>query len=172
MNKLTSINIRYILLAAFLTISLYSMKGAAMSLLFGTEVVLFSPLEGKITYEGKPAANAKIVRLVRWKDTKGETDVFTADENGEFHIPVKKANVRIGPLTEFVMSQSLHITYNGQETQVWGKSKRNTELYGELGGKPKNFRCELTDEVEYIDVPDGLFGTSCKWDSIEAQGEK
>jgi hypothetical protein len=34
------------------------MKGVAMSLLFGTEVVLFSPMEGKLTFEGKPAANA------------------------------------------------------------------------------------------------------------------
>ena len=143
-----------------------------MSLLFGTEVVLFSPMEGKITFEGKPVANAKIVRLVRWKDSKGESDTFTTDINGEFHIPIKKANVRIGPLAEFVMSQSLHVTYNGTETQIWGKSKRNTELYGELGGKPKNFRCELADEVKYIDVADGLFGTSCKWDSIEKQGEK
>ncbi len=28
-----------------------------MSILSGTEVVLFSPLEGKITYQGKPVAN-------------------------------------------------------------------------------------------------------------------
>lgn len=159
--------LRYLLIAACLILTLYSMKGVAMSLLFGTEVVLFSPMEGKMTYEGKPAANAKIVRVTKWKDDTGETEVFYANENGEFNIPLKKAKVRIPPLAEFVISQSLYVTYNEKEMQVWGRSKRSTELYGELEGEPQNFRCELTDEVEYLDVEDGLFGTSCKWDSIK-----
>jgi hypothetical protein len=165
----------YVLLAiACLVVLFFSMKGATMTIFSGKEeeVVLFSPMEGTLTFEGKPVADAKIVRLVRWKDSSGESDTFSTNVNGEFYLPIKKATVRIGPLSEFVMSQSIHVFYNGTETQIWGRSKRSTELYGELGGKPKNFRCDLADEVEYKDVADGLFGTSCKWDSIEKRGEK
>ena len=47
-----------------------------MSLFSRTDVVLFSPMEGKMTFEGKPAVNAKIVRTVIWKGDEGETDIF------------------------------------------------------------------------------------------------
>lgn len=142
-----------------------------MSLLFGTEVVLFSPLDGKITYEGKPVANAPITRLVKWKDDVGKSETFYSDDHGNFHLPLMKAKVRIPPLAEFVISQSIFVNYGKQEFQVWGRTKRGIELYDELGGRPVDLQCELTDEVNYIDVPDGLFGTSCKWTRIEKQGE-
>lgn len=137
-----------------------------MSLLFGEEVVLFSPMEGKITFHGREAAQAKITRVVKWKDEVGDSEIFYANENGEFVLPLKKTRVRIHPLAEFVISQSIYVNFEGKDVQVWGRSKRGIELYDELGGAPQNFRCELTDEVEYIDVDDGLFGTLCKWDLI------
>lgn len=138
-----------------------------MSMLFGKEVVLSSPLEGSITFEGKPAAKAEIVRILKWKDDVGETETYFTNEQGHFSLPLKKAKVRIPPLAEFVISQTILVRHAGQEFQIWGRSKRGTEIYGELGGRPVNFRCELTDEVEFIDVSDGLFGTSCKWDNLE-----
>ncbi len=39
--------------------------------------------------------------------------------------------------------------------------------FGELGGKPINFRCELSDEPETVDLEDALLMTSCQWDSID-----
>ena len=172
--KTTSIQIytRYFPGFSFLIMSLYSMKGVAMSLLLGTEVVLFSPLEGKITYEGKPAANAKIVRLVRWKDDAGETDIFHTTENGEFNFPIKKAKVRIPMLAEFVISQEVTVFYKGGEFDIWLKSTTDIDEYGGLGGQPKNLRCELTDEAEHQENFNGLFSTSCKWDLIIKKGEK
>lgn len=148
------------------------MKGVAMSILSGTEVVLFSPMEGKITYQGKSVANAKITRLTVWKDETGETDVFNTNEKGEFDLPVKKTNLRLSPLAEFRVAQEIRIFFQDEEFLIWVKSKRNIELYGELNGKPKNLRCELTDKRERQENHNGLFSTSCKWDSIEKQGKK
>lgn len=138
-----------------------------MSMLFGKEVVLSSPLEGTLTFDGKPAANAEIIRILKWKDDVGETESYFANEQGHFSLPLKKAKVRIPPLAEFVISQTILVRHEGQEIQIWGRTKRGTEIYNELGGRPVNFRCELTDEIEFIDVSDGLFGTSCKWDNLE-----
>lgn len=45
-------------------------------------------------------------------------------------------------------------------------------MYGDMNGKSQNLRCEITDELILMEEFDDLFGTSCKWDSIEKQGEK
>lgn len=138
-----------------------------MSSLFGTEVVLFSPMEGVMTYEGKPAANAKITRRIIWKGDEGETDTFYTSDNGEFKLPIKKTKVHIPMFGEFVLTQEVSVFYEGQEFSIWVKGKQDLNEYGELGGKPKNLRCELTDEEVYLEGFNGLFTTSCKWDSIE-----
>jgi hypothetical protein len=161
----------WLLIASFLIISIYSMEGLAMSLFSRTDVVLFSPMEGKMTFEGKPAANAKIVRTIIWKGDEGETDVFYTAEDGTFKLPIKRAKVRIPLLAEFVLTQEVSVFYNDQEFSIWVRSKSDLGEYGELGGKPKNFRCELTDKRVRLEEFWGLFGTSCKWDSIEKQGE-
>ena len=159
-------------LTGFLFASLYSMEGGSMSSLFGTEVVLFSPMEGVITYEGKPASNAKITRRIIWKGDEGESDTFYTSDNGEFSLPIKKDKVRIPLLGEFVLTQELSVFYEGQEFFIWFRQKQDLDEYGELGGIPLNFRCELTEkrigQEDYI----GLFSTSCKWDSIAKQGGK
>ena len=157
-------------LTGFLFASLYSMEGGSMSLLFGTEVVLFSPMEGVITYEGKPASNAKITRRIIWKGDEGESDTFYTSDNGEFSLPIKKDKVRIPLLGEFVLTQELSVFYEGQEFFIWVKGKQDLGEYGELGGRPINLRCELTDKRIRLENFGGLFGTSCKWDTIEKQG--
>lgn len=134
-----------------------------MSLLFGEEVVLFSPMEGKITFEGKPASNAKIVVHVFWKDDVGEEEEYHADENGDFVIPVKKRKVRIPPLSEFVVTQQIRVSFNGDEFVIWSKAALGTDEYGGLGGNINNLQCELTDKRVKQEDFDGLFSTSCKW---------
>lgn len=143
------------------------MKVFAMSLLFGTEVVLFSPMEGKITYKGAPAANAKIIVHLFWKNDVGEKETFYTNANGEFSIPIKKTKVRIPPLAEFVTSQQISVFYNEKEFDIWHKSLIDTDEYGGLGGYLKNVSCELTEESVRQEDFDGLFGTSCKWDAVQ-----
>ncbi len=166
----------YILLIIFLvcTVLFFSMKGVAMTMFSGKEegVVLFSPMEGKLTIEGKLAAGIKIVRWLIWKDNEGEKEEFYTNENGNFSIPIKKDLVKLSPLSQFVMSQTILAYHEQKEIPIWVKSKRSKVEFGELGGKPKNFRCELTKKRTRIENDDGLFSTSCKWDSIERKGEE
>jgi hypothetical protein len=145
----------------------YPVNGVAMSPLFGTDVVLFSPMQGKLTYKGQPAANAKIVRHLTWKDEDGEKEIFFANENGEFSLPVKRENVRIPKLGEFNIIQEIWVYYDNQEFGIWGRAKEDLGEYGEFGGIPTNFRCELTDERISLRQGHGLFRTSCKWDLIQ-----
>jgi hypothetical protein len=65
-----------------------------MAILFGgekVEAVLFSPLQGKLTFQGEPASGAKIHLWIKWKDSEGETFSYVADEEGMFSIPTHTA---------------------------------------------------------------------------------
>ncbi len=131
------------------------------------EVVIFSPMIGKITLNGKPVSKAKIERWLKWKDEEGERDYFATDESGQFSIPIKKDFVRLSSISQFVMAQEVRVFVGGEKFDFWIMSKRNKDEFGELGGKPVNFRCELTDDLVRVEVDDGLLGTSCTWDSID-----
>ncbi len=140
-----------------------------MSLFFGgekKEAVLFSPLEGKITFEGKPAAGAKINLWIKWKDAKGENFEFTSDKNGYFQIPQQITTYKENPLAQIVITQEITVEYERESYLIWTLSKTNTHLYGELGGKPQNVTCELTTEEMDAHLENTLMGTLCKWDQL------
>lgn len=137
-----------------------------MSLFKSEEVWIFSPMEGVVTYHGQPAAGARISRVVKWQSEQGERDEVVADENGRFRLSGMSRTLRQALPAEFVAYQDLYVHYQGQEYHVWVMSKREKGKFGELGGEPLNLQCELTDELERIEVDRGLLGTSCKWDAI------
>jgi hypothetical protein len=157
-----------LLIVTFLVVLFFSMKGATMTIFSGKEeeVVLFSPMEGKLTFEGKPAADAKIVRSLKWKGEVVETDTFHANQKGEFDIPSKKDTIKISPLTQFVVQQDIFVYFKEKKYHVWDMGKLSKLEYGELYGRPINLHCELTEEMIGVDVLFGLLETSCKWDSI------
>lgn len=142
-----------------------------MSLFSGKEedVVLFSPLEGTLTFQGKPAAGAKITRKVSWKDDVGETDVFYADDKGHFSLPLKSAHLKLSAVSQLVINQDVSVQFNNSDHLIWTMGKGAKTLFGELGGKPLGVSCELTGDLVRVDVPDGLLGTSCKWETLDLE---
>jgi hypothetical protein len=147
----------------------YSLEGVSMSLLTKPEeeVVLCSPMEGRITYEGKPAVGAKIIRSIKWKDDTADIDTVYTNDKGRFNLPKLSEKVKLQKINQFVVHQEITINFNGEQYYMWVMGKIGKNLYSELGGKPVNFRCELTDELIRVESDDGLLGTPCKWDSIE-----
>ena len=140
-----------------------------MSLLSKPEekVVLFSPMKGTITFKNKAASGAKIERKVSWKDQTGETDTTVSDENGEFELTILEETVKLSKISQFVVSQEISVYYHGEKFLIWTMGKSSKNIYGELGGKPVNLTCELTDEDMPHRFDDALLMTVCKWDSIE-----
>lgn len=139
-----------------------------MSVFSGKEedVIVFSPMQGKLTFESKPANGAKIVRTLKWKDDVSESDTFYADEQGEFNIPLKKDTIKISPLVQFVVQQDIYVYFKEKKYHIWDMGKLSKNEYGELYGRPINLRCELSDEMVGVDVLFGLLETSCKWDGV------
>ena len=165
--KAEDIPMFYALVIIFLigTVLFFSMKGVAMTMFSGKEeeVVLFSPMEGKLTFEGRPAVGAKITRNVSWRDNVGETDNFYADKNGHFNLPIKSQIEKMSPLFQFVAHQKIFVYFEGKEYQIWGNGKLDKAKYTEFGGQPKNLHCELTQEPDRVDTKNGWVVTSCEW---------
>ncbi len=136
----------------------------SMSLFKGEKACIASGFEGRVTFEGKPASGARIVRKFNWKDEKGETEETIADKDGRFSFPSHWGVFRRVLPVEVYSFQDIFVYYNDQKYQVWGTAKRDKNEYSEFGSKPKNFRCELTDELRRVDVPHGFVGTNCYWD--------
>lgn len=155
-----------------LLLSLFSLQGVAMAFFSKKEVVLSSPMEGVLTYEGEPVEGAELMREIRWQSETGQTDSTTTDQNGYFHFDMILDSWRQLLPAEFVVYQDVYVHYNDETFHIWTTSKRVEEKWGELGGKPINFRCELTDELKRVETPRGLLGTSCKWDFIESKEPK
>jgi hypothetical protein len=147
----------------------YSAQGVSMPIFSHPpeEVVVFSPMQGQITHHGKPVANAKISRWLKWKDPEGETEIFYTDENGYFDLPIKTDVVTLGKFSTFVMAQKISVHFEGTTYDIWVTGKRSKIKYGELAGRPVNFRCELISEERPIRLKEGLLLTQCEWDDIE-----
>lgn len=144
-----------------------TMEVNSMSLIKGEKACIASAFEGRVTYEGKPASGARIVRKFSWKDEKGETEETIADKDGRFSFPSHWGVFRRMLPVEVYAFQDIFVYHNGREYQVWGTAKREKNEYDEFGGKPKNFRCELTDELRRVDIEHGFVGTNCHWDYFE-----
>ena len=160
---------RLFILLPILISTFYIHEGAAMSLFFGEkrEVILFSPLEGQITFQGLPLAKAKIKLHISWKDKKGEFFYYHTDENGFFKIPAHKSEYKESPLAQLVIHQDLSVEHDGNSCEVWIFSKKEPAEHTELGGAPTEMICELTNELNTIRGIRSLGGTVCTWQSLK-----
>lgn len=140
-----------------------------MSLFFGgekKEAVLFSPLEGKLTFNGKPAAGAKLKLWLAWKDKEGESFYYTTDEYGFFKIPQHTTTYRETALAQLVISQEIIVEYEGISHEMWVMSKMDPGIFSELGGKPIDLQCDLPKDLTTIRGKRSLGGTACTWNLL------
>lgn len=127
---------------------------------------LFSGMTGVINYEGKPAANVRLLRKIEGKDV----DETITDENGnfEFEVVYKDKSLFDFLPTEFAIQQIITAIKDDTEYTIWTGVKRKPEENAESKGKPLVVSCELTlEEENYIKVNGGPFFTLCTWD-VEA----
>ncbi len=129
-----------------------------------TEIVVFSPMAGRLLFEGRPVSGAELKLWVKWKDKKGETYHYKADDSGFFSIPQINDTYRDSPLAQLVITQEITVEYRGESYLIWTLSKGNGELNAEYGGEPKNLVCELTEELRAIRTDDALLGARCTWE--------
>lgn len=126
-------------------------------------VCLFSAISGTITLDGKPVANA---HLVRTGDRDGpKVDETVTDANGHFAFPAmyERTITKFLP-QEFVASQQIIVHYKEQEFEMWSAVKRQPEENVESRGKPLVVKCELNAEQNLIMVNGSPIHSLCTWD--------
>lgn len=122
---------------------------------------VFSEVKARLMLEGKPVANAKVVR--QWEWHKRQTDEAVTDENGYVYFPaVYESSVTRFLPAELVVGQQLSVLIDGQENIFWSNAKRKPEENSEYGGNNFNVTCELTDEEVVIKEYGALMLTMCK----------
>ncbi|MGN0920181.1 MAG: DUF6795 domain-containing protein [Cellvibrio sp.] len=152
-----------ITLILLLSISVFSTGGFAMGFFDAGKVCLFSGISGVITKDGKPVASARVVRTA---DRDGERkDETTTDENGYFELPpiFERTVTKLLPM-EFVASQSIFVTDDGVEYDIWYSVKRDPAENTEARGKPLKVTCELNSETVGILVEGVGILSKCTWD--------
>lgn len=133
------------------------------------EVVLFSALEGRLLYEGEPLPNAKVRRLVKWKNDTWEEDSFHTDDNGYFSIPTLKVEAEFSPVSQFVVAQELRVHAGGEDIVFWTTAKMGKAENDELNGRPVGMVCEVSNELEVIRNDSAAVLTSCTWKNLEEE---
>ena len=133
--------------------------------------VIFSPMEGMLTADGKPLANIKITRELSWNANEaGVIEHFYTDDKGYFKLPLREESFKMSNLTQFVANQFLTVDINGQEDEIWTCGKLSEDLFGETGNELKSLVCDLSNQASRVagDVR-GVLVTKCRWDNIELE---
>lgn len=126
-----------------------------------TIVYPFSGFDGVIVYQGTPLKHTTVKRTYDWNGTIHE-DITQTDENGRFHFSSVAIEARES-LSQFVSSQSIFIYHEDNEIQIWSCGKILEDEFGEFGGKPENFTCDLGGEWQAVRLPYGIAGSLCNW---------
>lgn len=149
---------------AVVALSLFCTMGIfAMTLGDVGRVCLFSAISGTITLDGKPVANA---RLIRTGDRDGpKVDETLTDEKGYFEFPsmYERTITKLLP-QEFVAAQKIIVCHNNSEYQIWSSIKRKPDENTESRGKPLVVTCELSKEEQTIVVDRVPIHSLCVWD--------
>ncbi|WNO08050.1 DUF6795 domain-containing protein [Teredinibacter sp. KSP-S5-2] len=133
-----------------------------MSMLFPKKVCLFSGFTGQITFEGKPLSNVRVKRNYSFENKRTEEET-TTDDQGYFTFESAWAKTRAPFIAQFVAEQNIYVYFQGEEYHIWTAGKMAEEEFGEFGGEPESFACELTEEQYAPELEIGLVYTNCRW---------
>lgn len=127
------------------------------------KVCLFSGISGVITKDGKPVANARVVRTA---DRDGERkDETTTDDNGYFELPpmFERTVTKLLPM-EFVTLQRINVIDGEEQYEIWRSIKRDPKENTEARGKKLEVVCEMLQEEKGIIVDGVVIHSKCTWD--------
>lgn len=129
--------------------------------------VIASPMEGVLMKDGKPLANTKILRRLRWNSNdNGIEQEFMSDENGRFSLPIHEETLTLSALTQFVCSSHITINIDNEDYDIWYNNKFSPEIYAETNGPIEDLTCDISSE-ELIVRPDiSRIGTICRWKNM------
>lgn len=153
---------RVLLISSTFLLFFIAIQGGAKSMLFPKKICLFSGFTGQITFEGKPLLNVRVKRSYTFENNRTEEETAT-DEQGYFTFESAWSKTRAPFIAQFVVEQNIYVYFRDEEYHIWTAGKMAEEEFGEFGGKPESFICELIDEHYAPELEIGLVYTNCRW---------
>ena len=117
-----------------------------------TELELSPEVKGVVTLDGKPVADAKIIRTLTYSD-KNFIDNTTTDEQGYFQLPVKLVKIRTSSMFDTAVTQSLVVEHANNYKDIWSAGTTNTLNYDSIHKLLSDMKCELTSPEMRLEIP-------------------
>ncbi len=126
-----------------------------------SELVLFSPVSGVVSMDGKPLSGAKVTHWYKWKDEAFTQEIET-DLNGKFAfkgVSKKSFFWSIFPHNPAI-GQEIKISYGGETYTAWRFKKGDYELNSESNGTALFMACDLNkpEKVHSVTQLSDYFG--------------
>lgn len=120
------------------------------------DVHLSPAVQGKITFNGSPVANVKVLRELTYD--KEYLDHALTDSQGSFSFDEKNIrSSRPGSGFDTSKRQVLYVDYNNQRYVLWYYSTLNASAAQTLTEKMQQLRCELTHPEKTYELPNQEF---------------
>ena len=120
----------------------------------GDNKVLFSEINGRLLYGGRPVKNQEISRRFTWLGVDEGSDAARTDSRGYYSFPAI-TSTKTQPVGEedlFIM-QTITTDYKDQSYTLWKTTKYDFMNRGELGGHPIKIVNELKNESRNYLLP-------------------
>jgi len=129
--------------------------------------VISSPLDGILVRDGKPLANTKIIRRLRWNgNDEGVVDEFITDDKGYFSIPAHEEQLSIGKLAQFVSNIELFSESETDDNFFWYSNKFSGELFSDFESPIEGLTCQLDEKETRFELKHCAIYSKCKWKQI------
>lgn len=103
---------------------------------------IFSPVNGRVLIGGKPVARVDVVQLWSWFFVEDGIAQVKADAEGRFQFPEVSLR-KLRKVDEVMITQDIELKHGGNTVTLWNLTRQDTQLNGELGGKPIELVAEL-----------------------------
>ncbi|MEE2002287.1 carboxypeptidase-like regulatory domain-containing protein [Alkalimonas sp. MEB108] len=117
-----------------------------------TELELSPEVNGTVTLHNKPVAGATVHRYLTYSDKKFNDSAIT-DEQGHFQLPVKIAKLRVSPMFDTTVTQTLVVEHANSRTEIWAAANLNTLNYDSIRQLLSSMQCELTSPDMRLEIP-------------------
>ena len=131
------------------------------------EVVVFSPLSGRLEKSGVPMANVDLILKIKI-DKKTKEYIYKTDSEGHFSLPKITEAMIVSPFAQMVVTHRISVfDHDGEEIKIWRANKMDPDMFSETGGQVEGLICDLESSPVTHEEFRGIFITLCKWKNIK-----
>jgi len=134
------------------------------------DVLLFPPVEGRLTRDGEPLSGVEIIREATYDEV--ETETIKTDANGQFKFSAwtTRSSTPGKPLIEARLRQVIAAKHEGKYYILWQYTTDRVDEEPVIADLLRKLDCDISNEEidHYFPIPDNpqfdhIIGSICRW---------